>query len=55
MNCNQCAHRVKSKSTRYVFPYMCMNKKSKKYFNELWDGHPKCDCFEFNTKGATNG
>ena len=33
----------------------CLEWVSKKYFMELWDGHAKCDRFEFKTKGATNG
>lgn len=54
MNCNQCIHRGKANTTRHALPFQCMNKKSKKYRMTLWDGHPKCNNFEFNTKGATN-
>lgn len=55
MNCNQCVHRVRADVTKHALPYLCTNKRSKKYLMTLWDGHPKCDSFEFNAKGAKNG
>lgn len=53
MNCDHCLHRGKSGGVAPAMKHACFNKKSKHYMQTVWNGHPKCECFEFNAKGAT--
>ena len=50
MTCDDCIHRGRAGGTRIPHGHACFNLKSKKYMQPLWRGHPKCDCFEFDTK-----